>query len=256
MKREILASTAQKRGISLDPRTKLALLVSIAVFVLGGSYAGPMQWVMIALSAVPLLLFLAAGRFRGAFLYVLIFGVSLWLEMVALARLEGLANFLAVTIVGIFLRFTPSLAMGYIAMSTTTVSEFLAAMARLHLPQQVAIPLAVIFRFFPTIAEEWHAIGDAMRMRGIHLGGGKVNGEAREGPLGGKAVAMLEYRLVPMMISAVKIGEELSQAALTRGLGAPVKRTNLAELGFGGWDAFFLALCVGAWLVQGWVWLH
>ena len=55
MKREILASTAQKRGISLDPRTKLALLVSIAVFVLGGSYAGAMQWVMIALSAVPLL---------------------------------------------------------------------------------------------------------------------------------------------------------------------------------------------------------
>ena len=243
MKREILASTAQKRGISLDPRTKLALLVSIAVFVLGGSYAGPMQWVMIALSAVPLLLFLAAGRFRGAFLYVLIFGVSLWLEMVALARLEGLANFLAVTIVGIFLRFTPSLAMGYIAMSTTTVSEFLAAMARLHLPQQVAIPLAVIFRFFPTIAEEWHAIGDAMRMRGIRLGGGKVG-------------VMFEYRLVPMMISAVKIGEELSQAALARGLGAPVKRTNLAELGFGGWDAFFLALCVGAWLVQGWVWLH
>ena len=243
MKREILASTAQKRGISLDPRTKLALLVSIAVFVLGGSYAGAMQWVMIALSAVPLLLFLAAGRFRGAFLYVLIFGVSLWLEMVALARLEGLANFLAVTIVGIFLRFTPSLAMGYIAMSTTTVSEFLAAMARLHLPQQVAIPLAVIFRFFPTIAEEWHAIGDAMRMRGIRLGGGKVG-------------VMFEYRLVPMMISAVKIGEELSQAALTRGFGAPVKRTNLAELGFGGWDAFFLALCVGAWLVQGWVWLH
>ena len=73
------------------------------------------------------------GSFRGAFLYVLIFGVSLWLEMVALARLEGLANFLAVTIVGIFLRFTPSLAMGYITMSTTTVSEFLAAMARLHL---------------------------------------------------------------------------------------------------------------------------
>lgn len=40
MKREILASTAQKRGIPLDPRTKLALLVSIAVFVLGGSTQG------------------------------------------------------------------------------------------------------------------------------------------------------------------------------------------------------------------------
>ena len=34
---------------------------------------------------------------------------------------------------------------------------------------------------------------------------------------GGKVGVMFEYRLVPMMISAVKIGEELSQAALTRG---------------------------------------
>lgn len=236
MKREILASTAQKRGISLDPRTKLALLVSIAVFVLGGSYAGAMQWVMIALSAVPLLLFLAAGRFRGAFLYVLIFGVSLWLEMVALARLEGLANFLAVTIVGIFLRFTPSLAMGYIAMSTTTVSEFLAAMARLHLPQQVAIPLAVIFRFFPTMGEEYRAIRDAMRMRGIRLG--------RVGP-----EALFTYRVVPLVIQIVKIGDELSAAALARGLGAPVVRTRAKHVGFGSWDVLALALCVGSFVV-------
>lgn len=32
---------------------------------------------------------------------------------------------------------------------------------------------------------------------------------------------MLEYRVVPLMISIAKIGEELSAAALTRGLGAP-----------------------------------
>ena len=32
---------------------------------------------------------------------------------------------------------------------------------------------------------------------------------------------MLEYRLVPLMVSVVKIGDELSAAALTRGLGAP-----------------------------------
>ena len=109
--------------------------------------------------------------------------------------------------------------------------------------EKVLIPLAVIFRFFPTMGEEYCAIRDAMRMRGIRLG--------RVGP-----EALFTYRVVPLVIRIVKIGEELSQAALTRGLGAPVKRTNLAELGFGGWDAFFLALCVGAWLVQGWVWLH
>ena len=43
---------------------------------------------------------------------------------------------------------------------------------------------------------------------------------------------MIEYRLVPLMVSVVKIGDELSAAALTRGLGAPVKRTNICKIGF------------------------
>ena len=43
---------------------------------------------------------------------------------------------------------------------------------------------------------------------------------------------MIEYRLIPLMVSVVKIGDELSAAALTRGLGAPVRRTNVCELGF------------------------
>lgn len=43
---------------------------------------------------------------------------------------------------------------------------------------------------------------------------------------------MIEYRLVPLMVSMVKIGDELSAAALTRGLDAPVKRTNICKIGF------------------------
>ena len=75
--------------------------------------------------------------------------------------------------------------MGYFVVTTTTVSEFVAAMERLHLPQQITIPMSVMFRFFPTVAEEWSAIGDAMRMRGVRFGGGKAG-------------TILEYRIVPM----------------------------------------------------------
>ena len=149
--------------------------------------------------------------------------------MFGLSRLTGIANYIVVAIVGILLRFTPSVVMGYFVVTTTTVSEFVAAMERLHLPQQITIPMSVMFRFFPTVAEEWSAIGDAMRMRGVRFGGGKAG-------------AILEYRIVPMMICSVKIGEELSQAALTRGLGGPVKRTNICKLGFHVQDILFLTL--------------
>ena len=96
-----------------------------------------------------------------------------------------------------------------------------------------------MFRFFPTVLEEGTSINAAMKMRGIRLGGGK-------------ALGMLEYRLIPMISCSVKIGEELSAAALTRGLGAPSKRTNVCRIGFHFFDFVLLILCFGIiifWLV-------
>ena len=80
-----------------------------------------------------------------------------------------------------------------------------------------------------------------MRMRGVRFGGGKAG-------------SILEYRMVPMMICSVKIGEELSAAALTRGLGGPVKRTNICKIGFRAQDIVLLLICLGAFAAQVYVW--
>ena len=45
------------------------------------------------------------------------------------------------------------------------------------------------------------------------------------------------------MISIVKIGDELSAAALTRGLGAPVRRTNVCKIGFHAQDVVLMLVC-------------
>ena len=134
MSRELLSSQKNNSGILLDPRTKLAVLITIAVFILGGSYEGIMQYYIIVLAAIPLLLLSASRKWKGAVLYILIFGGSLCLEMFGLSRLTGVANYIAVAVVGILLRFTPSVVMGYFVVTTTTVSEFVAAMERLHPP--------------------------------------------------------------------------------------------------------------------------
>ena len=76
-----------------------------------------------------------------------------------------------------------------------------------------------MMRFFPTLAEEYRSIRDAMKMRGVQFGGGK-------------ATKMVTYRLIPLLFSSISIGDELSAAAITRGLGAPVKRPNVCEIGF------------------------
>jgi len=94
----------------------------------------------------------------------------------------------------------------------------------------------VMFRMFPTIGAEWKSIRRAMGMRGIRLRG------IRSGEI-------LEYQMVPMITSSVRIGEELSAAALIRGLGAPVKRTNICHIGFQIQDWILLTLCVSVVLI-------
>jgi len=133
-------------------------------------------------------------------------------------RLGGVVGMLVLAYASIIMQFMPTMITVWYCIGTTKISEFMAAMNRMHLPQGLSISIAVMMRFFPTLAEEYRSIRDAMKMRGIRFGGGKVS-------------KMAEYRLIPLLFSSISIGDELSAAAVTRGLGAPVRRTNVCEIG-------------------------
>lgn len=237
---ELLASKRNRSGICFDPRTKLAVLVTLAVLILGGSFQTAFYYLP---ACFPFFMLLASKKWKGAGVYCGVFSVCLLLQEFALPHISGIPGYLLMLVVVMPLYFSPSFAAAYFAVTTTTVSELVAAMERLHIPKQVTIPMAVMFRFFPTMMEEWAAIGDAMKMRGIHL-------------RGGKAVSILEYRLVPMLMCCVKIGEELSAASLTRGLGGPVKRTNICEIGLHVQDILLLFLCLLGLVYQVILWVR
>lgn len=229
----ILQTTGQQRGLILDPRTKLLLLITVSTFVMGGLGGERFPFIVPALCVMSLLLLLTAGKIRSAMFYLAVYLGAFLASLLLLPRLTGLPYFLVLGSVGIFSRVMPGVAMGAYVVSTTTVSEFTAAMRRLHMGDNIIIPFSVMFRFFPTVGEEFTAINAAMRMRGISLGGGS-------------AAKMLEYRLVPLMTCSVKIGEELSAAALTRGLGGEAKRTNICRIGFRLQDVLLITLCAAA----------
>lgn len=223
----------------MDPRTKLALLLTIALFILGGSYQTVLLYL---LAAVPGILLAAARKWKKVLTYLLVFAASFGLQVLVLPDVSGLPGYVIMILTGLVIHFAPGFAMGYFVVTTTTVSEFVAAMEKVRMPKQVTIPMSVMFRFFPTVMEEWSAINDAMRMRGIRM-------------RGGKAGAMLEYRLVPMMMCSVKIGEDLSASALTRGLGSPVNRTNTYIIGLHIQDVMLLLFCLSIFVTQIYTWL-
>lgn len=236
MASSILAFEGQKRGLILDPRTKLFLLLTMAVFGLGGAGGSSVDVVLPFVLLVPYPLLLLAGKWKWALFGVVAYvGSDLFMQFVS-PHFGGVVAFIALGSCAILNRFLPSILLAAYLMTTTTVSEFTAAMQRMHVSEKIIIPLSVMFRFFPTVADEATSIGNAMRMRDIRMGGRN-------------AAKLVEYRMVPLMACCVKIGDELSAAALTRGLGGTVKRTNICKIGFKIQDIVCLALCAVPWVL-------
>lgn len=213
----------------LDPRTKILMLLVVNIVLIGGGYSGLSAVIRPLLALFPLFLLLAERQYRAAIFYFIFIALAMSAEIFLVTQTQGLLNLVLVIGSGLLSRLIPPLVMGYYLVTTTKISEFVAAMERMHLPPQIIIPFSVMLRFFPTVAEENAAISDAMRMRGIRFGGKNIG-------------TMLEYRVVPILMCTVKIGEELSAAALTRGLGKPIKRTNICRVGFGLIDWILIAV--------------
>ena len=58
-------------------------------------------------------------------------------------------------------------------------------------------------------------------------------------------VKTIEYLYVPLVYSLIKTGDELTVAALTRGLGLYMSRTYLTEIGFTFRDLIFIFVSFG-----------
>ena len=214
----LFQTSSEKRGFILDPRTIFFIMLTIVLFVVGDVAIIP-EYMVMALTVLPILLLLFSGNFKKAIMYIIIFALAELFLMYGIGHVYDTLEVIIVMICVMITRILPALIMGAYIFSTTTVSEFIASMDRMKITKKISIPLAIMFRFFPTVVEEFVAINNAMKMRDIRFGGKN-------------SAKIVEYRLVPLIICSVNIGNELSAASLTRGLSAYEDRTNICEIGF------------------------
>ena len=224
--------------MGLDPRTKLLILAitSVSVF-LNRSIA-----VECAYAGIPLLMLAASGQPKKAVRYGLFFVLLLAVQLCAVPHLPVAAGGIVYMFAVYIRKLLPCFMLGSYLISTTRVSTFLAALAKLRLPEGLTIALAVTLRFLPTLAEEWAAIRDAMALRGISA---SVGGVLRH------PAQTTEHVYVPLLVSASRISDEITQAAITRGIEHAHERICLEEPSFSAVDA--AAVLVYAALVAGMV---
>ena len=215
----------------LDPRAKLYLLLlaNLMLFFHVGTGAEA------AATALFLLLFFLSGKTKsGLRLSILYFGL-LAVDLFVVPRAgEGvLLNLLSLVSVGVRMML-PCIITGAYAFSTTTIGELTSALRRMHVPESVIVPCAVVVRFFPTVGEDYRQIRAAMALRGIAEG---------KAALLLHPMQSLEYILIPLLMNGNNVAQDLSVAALTKGIGLPGNHTCMTELRLTVWDFTYPALC-------------
>jgi len=214
----------------LDPRVKLLLLILAALYI-GLNLSIATETLLILIYVAP---FFIGGSFAWGFAFLVIYIAQVLLAMYVLPHVTvGFIIYVLSFLVHGLRVLLPSIIAGAYAFKTTTVNEWIAAFKKIHMPNWLLIPLAIMARFFPTIREDYQHIRKAMAFRGI----GTSFWDLIKHPL-----QTLEFILIPLLMNATQVAEDLTVSALTKGLSLPGKHTSIVHLQLINYDWLYTVL--------------
>jgi energy-coupling factor transport system permease protein len=222
---------ARKPLLHIDPRTKFFLLFFVGFFI----FMFPPVYMEFSVMAALTLLLSLNRQVKTAVTMFLVFCVMLAADLYVTPFAFGVIRNIYLTAVRIARLLLPMCMVGILLVRTITVTEFIAAFRKMRLPDTFIIPFSVMFRFIPTIHEEWTSIRSAMKFRGIGISARNV---------ATKPMMTLEYMLVPLLMSTATIATELAAASLARGLDSGGKHTCIVDVRFRLQDYLVVLFCV------------
>ncbi|MCY7247424.1 energy-coupling factor transporter transmembrane protein EcfT [Streptococcus pasteurianus] len=224
-------------AVTIDVRTKIILLFFTNILLLLHISDGYECLLMIGLG----LLFFLEGDRKRALYYVIPFLALIVLEDYLLSP-EYVTSYIALFLVG-GRRFLPCFMIGG-SILKGSVHEFIVTMRTWHMPEGLLIAIAVMMRFLPMIKEHYRMICDSLKIRGIFTSRWMIIRH----PL-----MFFEYILVPLLMNATRIAQDLTIASMTKGVASQNRKTSYMTYRFGLVDyaaygfmvIFVLALIMG-----------
>ncbi|MCR4669800.1 MAG: energy-coupling factor transporter transmembrane protein EcfT [Saccharofermentans sp.] len=205
--------------IRVDPRTKVLIFITSSL-VCVSSYSD----IGIAMYSVVLcILFALCGKPMTALKASLALGVVLFVRAM-MGNSKGAPEVIVMVLTLITTSFMfafPTLMSIYFIVKTTRISHFLSAFQAMHVPVKAIVPVAVFFRFLPTVTDEWNGIRKAMAFRGISLSPVQIIVHPWK---------TIEFILIPMLFSSMSVMEELAAATMARGMDLEVRRSSYEEV--------------------------
>lgn len=120
-----------------------------------------------------------------------------------------------------FRELIPGIIVGIYALKLTHSGEWISLFKKWHFPKFFIVPFSVIFRFFPTVRQDYRQIRNAMAFRGID-----------RGPVAfiKQPIQTFEFILIPLLMNASQVAQDLTISALSKGLSISGKQTSIITL--------------------------
>jgi energy-coupling factor transport system permease protein len=210
-----------KPMFSMNPITKiiLILLVNILLF----SYGDPIYLTVATWYAIFLIFLLGkhGTAYKTGIAYLTYSLINYFISFAPKAVVSAWG-----LVIYPLLLFMPLFIYAILTFTTTQISDLQATLQKLKVPNKFILILLVIFRFLPSLHSEVKNIRAAMKLKGVS-----------KNPL-----KLVEHIYVPLLFNCIKIGDELSASAYTRGMGLYEQATPLKKSRFGLLD--IISLCV------------
>lgn len=219
-------------NVRFDPRTILyLLLISQIILLLNVSVAIEAVAIIILISA-----FFLGQQYKLGLgilvvyilqLFVAIFILPYVTSLVLLYPLSMLANG--------FRHLLPGVIIGLYALKLTDSGEWISLFKKWHFPKFVIVPFSVIIRFFPTVREDYKQIRNAMAFRGIE-----------RGPVAflKQPLQTFEFILIPLLMNASQVAQDLTVSALTKGLSVSGRKTSIVQIRMAAIDWIYMIIAL------------
>lgn len=216
-------------AVKPDPRVWLFLfvVVSLLTFLCGSRLE---LFILFALLAV--VMAFQNMVWKAAYAVVLYTGLLLLHIFLGLVPIPVISMAFSMMILLVF-QLIPIYMVSIILLEKLQMNELLIALEQMRVPKMLLIPLAVVYRYIPTVKWEIIHIKDSLQMRGL-----------KPSLLGSVLHPMLtiEKFMIPLLIRSSKLADELSAAALCKGLTVDSPRTSCTGVRFDKKDASYCIL--------------
>lgn len=201
----------------LDPRMKFILVIVVTVF----TFMVDITWLFIYYYALILALFFATKLYKKGIKVLVFLAIMLTIQVLSknIQNKEFRDSFVIVIV--LIQRVSAFVVMGIWMSSNMKVGNFVTALENMRVPKGLTITFAVVFRYIPTIKQEFYYIKNAMKLRGVGINFKNVVFHP---------IKTFEYSFVPLVIRCMAIADELSASAMTRGLDLKTKRVSYLEV--------------------------